>query len=63
MQLRSLSWFCNIARLPQLKATLATSVCQAFSHPESLPPSLSFVVWLEKLVLDPSCSAAGLNSL
>ncbi|CAE7402461.1 CPK20 [Symbiodinium sp. CCMP2592] len=65
MQLKALSWFCKTAGLPALKAALLSPVCQAFSvasspteHRESLPLSLSFVVWLESLVLDPSASAA-----
>ncbi|CAE7236031.1 unnamed protein product [Symbiodinium sp. CCMP2592] len=65
MQLKALSWFCKTAGLPAFKAALVSPVCQAFSvasspteHRESLPLSLSFVVWLESLVLDPSASAA-----
>ena len=65
MQLRALAWFVKTAGLPKLKVCLCTPICQAFavaSHPqehrESLPLSLSFVLHLEKSVLDPLSSPA-----
>ena len=65
MQLKSLAWFCKTAGLPTLRHAVQSPVCQAFAVPsvaverrESLPLSLSFVVWLESLILDPSCQAA-----
>ena len=65
MQLRALAWFVKIAGLPKLKACLCTPICQAFAvasnpqeHRESLPLSLSFVLHLEKSVLDPLSSPA-----
>eukprot|EP00439_Symbiodinium_sp_Y106_P086172 s140_g31.t1 len=65
MQLKSLAaWFGKVTGLPTLKQVLLSPVCQAFSVPsapverrESLPLSLSFVVWIESLILDPACSA------
>ena len=65
MQLRALAWFVKTAGLPKLKACLCTPICQAFAvasnpqeHRESLPLSLSFVLHLEKSVLDPLSSPA-----
>ena len=65
MQLKSLAWFCKTAGLPTLRHAVQSPVCQAFAVPsvaverrKSLPLSLSFVVWLESLILDPSCQAA-----
>ena len=65
MQLRALAWFCKTAGLPKLQACVCTPICQAFSvashpteHRESLPLSLSFVLYLEKCVLDPNTSHA-----
>ena len=63
MQLRALAWFCKTAGLPKLQSCLCTPICQAFSvashpteHRESLPLSLSFVLYLEKGILDPLTS-------
>ena len=65
MQLRALAWFCKTAGLPKLQSCLCTPICQAFSvashpteHRESLPLSLSFVLYLEKCILDPLTSHA-----
>ncbi|OLP79432.1 hypothetical protein AK812_SmicGene40269 [Symbiodinium microadriaticum] len=65
MQLRALAWFVKTAGLPKLKVCLCTPICQAFAvasnpqeHRESLPLSLSFVLHLEKSVLDPLSSPA-----
>ena len=65
MQLRALAWFVKTAGLPKLKVCLCTPICQAFAvasnpqeHRESLPLSLSFVMRLEKSVLDPLSSPA-----
>ena len=60
-----LAWFVKTAGLPKLKVCLCTPICQAFAvasnpqeHRESLPLSLSFVLQLEKSVLDPLSSPA-----
>ena len=65
MQLRALAWFCKTAGLPKLQVCLCTPICQAFSvashpteHRESLPLSLSFVLYLEKCILDPHTTHA-----
>ena len=65
MHLRALAWFCKTAGLPKLQVCLCTPICQAFSvashpaeHRESLPLSLSFVLHLEKCILDPHTSHA-----
>ena len=65
MQLRALAWFVKTAGLPKLKVCLCTPIYQAFAvasnpqeHRESLPLSLSFVLHLEKSVLDPLSSPA-----
>ena len=65
MQLRALAWFVKTAGLPKLKVCLCTPICQAFAvasnpqeHRESLPLSLSFVMHLEKSILDPLSSPA-----
>ena len=61
MPFKSLSWFCKKAGLPLLKIQLEGPIPRAFLVPsaplerrESLPFSLSFVVWLEERVLDVS---------
>ncbi|CAE7541569.1 unnamed protein product, partial [Symbiodinium microadriaticum] len=58
--LKSLAWMCKTAGLPALRDALSSPLCRAFAvasapseHRESLPLSLSFVVWLEQSVLDP----------
>ena len=63
--LKSLAWMCKTAGLPALRAALSSPLCRAFAvasapseHRESLPLSLSFVVWLEQSVLDPGTSPA-----
>ena len=65
MQLRALAWFVKTAGLPKLKVCLCAPICQAFAvasnpqeHRESLPLSLSFVMHLEKSILDPLSSPA-----
>ena len=70
MQLRALAWFVKTAGLPKLKVCLCTPICQAFAvasnpqeHRESLPLSLSFVLRLEKSVLDPLSSPMRLGYL
>ena len=62
-QLKALTWMARAAGLPALLSTLQSSICTAFSTPthpserrESVPFSLSFVVWLEQLVCDPQSS-------
>ena len=63
--LKALAWMCKTAGLPALRDALSSPLCRAFAvasapseHRESLPLSLSFVVWLEQSVLDPGTSPA-----
>ena len=63
--LKALAWMCETAGLPALRDALSSPLCRAFAvasapseHRESLPLSLSFVVWLEQSVLDPGTSPA-----
>ncbi|CAE7402317.1 unnamed protein product [Symbiodinium sp. CCMP2456] len=63
--LKALAWMCKTAGLPSLRDSLSSPLCRAFAvasapaeHRESLPLSLSFVVWLEQSVLDPHTSPA-----
>ena len=63
--LKALAWMCKTAGLPVLRDALSSPLCRAFSvasapseHRESLPLSLSFVVWLEQSVLDPGTAPA-----
>ena len=59
--LRALSWMARVAGLPCLQARLQLSIVRAFAtatapseRRESLPLPLSFVIWLERRVADPS---------
>ena len=63
--LKALVWMCKTAGLPALRDALSSPLCRAFAvasapseHRESLPLSLSFVVWLEQSVLDPGTAPA-----
>ena len=59
--LRALSWMARVAGLPCRQARLQLSIVRAFAtatapteRRESLPLPLSFVIWLERRVADPS---------
>ena len=63
--LKALAWMCKTAGLPCCENHCSPPLCRAFSvasapseHRESLPRSLSLVVWLEQSVLDPPTSPA-----
>ena len=58
---RALCWMARVAGLPCLQARLQLSIVRAFAtatapseRRESLPLPLSFVIWLERRVADPS---------
>ena len=62
---RALTWFGKQAGLPHLLATVHSPMAKSFLSPtnpserrESLPLPLSFVVWLERLVLNPATTPA-----
>ena len=61
MKRNHLSWMARVAGLPCLQARLQLSIVRAFAtatapteRRESLPLPLSFVIWLERRVADPS---------
>ena len=56
------SWMARVAGLPSLHSQLQTPLCTAFltatgpvEKREALPSSVSFVAWLERRIMDPSC--------
>ena len=62
---RALTWFGKQAGLPHLLAAVHSPMAKSFMSPtnpserrESLPLPLSFVVWLERLVLNPATTPA-----
>ena len=62
---RALTWFGKQAGLPHLLAAVHSPMAKSFLSPtnpserrESLPLPLSFVVWLERLVLNPATTPA-----
>ena len=63
--IRALTWFGKQAGLPHLLAAVHSPMAKSFLSPtnpserrESLPLPLSFVVWLERLVLNPATTPA-----